>query len=210
MDDVWTLARLRAALHPPLPGNAAKARLAPQPDGGRLAQAIPATARPSAVLIALYPEAEDLGLPLLRRRRIDGDVHSGQIALPGGGLEGSESIEEAALREAEEEIGLCPQSVRLVGRLSPQWIPVSGYVVHPVVGWLPARPSTVPDPAEVDSILWARVDQLRHASLQRRPWRRGTHVLQAPGWELPEGFLWGATAMILAELLVALDRPRGA
>ena len=147
-------------------------------------------------------------MPLLVRRSLAGDVHSGQIALPGGGLEGDESIEQAALREAHEELGIEPTSVELLGRLSPQWIPVSNYVVWPVVGTTGARPALRPDPTEVARAFWSSPDVLASGEVTLRTREREGVTMQMPGWELPEGFLWGATAMILAEL-VELIGPAG-
>lgn len=200
------LEHLRRALALPLPGDRAKVDLAPRPALGRLGQAPPADARAAAVLILLVPEEGSLHLPLLLRETVLGDVHSGQIALPGGGSDLGEDAIGTALREAHEELGIDPRDVEVFGVLSPQWIPVSGYVVTPVVGVCRARPTLDPDPVEVAGALWTTIERLHSEPLSVRPWRRGETVMQCPGWELEEGFLWGATAMILAELLALIPR----
>lgn len=200
------LEHLRRALALPLPGDRAKVELAPRPVRGRLGRAAPADARAAAVLVLLVPEAGALHLPLLLRETVYGDVHSGQIALPGGGSDHGEDATDTALREAHEELGIDPRSVDVFGVLSPQWIPVSGYVVTPVVGTCACRPELEPDPSEVAGALWTTVERLQSQPLDLRPWSRGGQTMQCPGWELEEGFLWGATAMILAELLALIPR----
>jgi 8-oxo-dGTP pyrophosphatase MutT (NUDIX family) len=200
------LHELRRALARPLPGDAVKAALAPRPSGGRVGAVAPPSARPAAVLMLLVPDGGGLQLPLLLRESVEGDVHSGQIALPGGGSDPGEDAVTTALREAHEELAIDPRTVDVLGILSPQWIPVSGYVVTPVVGTCAQRPTLFPDPAEVAGTLWTTVERLQSQPLVWRPWERAGVKLQRPGWELEEGFLWGATAMMLAELLALIPR----
>lgn len=190
---------LRQRLREQLPGLAARAPLSPLPDRGRLSATIPAAARPAAVLMLLVP-GPSWAMPMIRRPEVVGDTHSGQISLPGGSFEAGEDAVAAALRETREEIGLEPDSIEILGELAPQWIPVSGYVVHPVVGWAPSVSRLVCDPAEVDLGFWMDFGALCHAPVLERPLQRGPRTLIMRGWELDQGFLWGATAMMLAEL----------
>ena len=199
---------LQHRLAGPLPGDEAKRAMLPrlrslQPPNGEAEDL-----RDASVLVLLFPCENDLVLPLMRRRKVQGDVHSGQISLPGGGRELGESLVETALREAQEELGIDPDQVEVLGPLSPQWIPVSGYRVHPFVATTAERPVYVPDPIEVDRVIETTIDTLLDES--RREIRSldlaGTPT-PIPGWSLPEGFLWGATAMILAELLALSPRP---
>lgn len=206
MDPHRRIEALATALTGPLPGDEVKAPLAPRPHRGRLGARAPEDARAAAVLALLVPEDGRLHLPLLLRRSIDGDVHSGQIALPGGGSDPGEDAEATALREAHEELGIEPRTVRVLGTLSPQWIPVSGYRVTPVVGTSTSRPRLRPDPVEVAGTLWTTVEHLQSHAPVLRDWKRGEMLLQRPGWVLEEGFLWGATAMMLAELLALIPR----
>jgi 8-oxo-dGTP pyrophosphatase MutT (NUDIX family) len=165
-------------------------------------------ARPAAVLVLLFEQQNELHVPLILRRQFQGDVHSGQISFPGGGSESGESPEQTALREAHEELGIGGESVEMLGRLSPHWIPVSGYLVTPVVGCAAVLPQIVPDPSEVEEVLVVSLDRLAGDEMRARQRRRFSGVeVEVPGWQLPQGFLWGATAMMLAELLAVLPSP---
>ena len=99
------------------------------------------SARPGAVLM-LFGEGEQGGELLLTERAHDMRSHPGQVSFPGGSLDPGESVEQAALREAEEEVGLDPAEVRIFGRLPELWLPPSNFAVTPVLGWW-AHPSGV-------------------------------------------------------------------
>lgn len=153
----------------------------------------------AAVLIALFPKARSWHFPLIRRV-VDGFAHSGQIALPGGRVETGETIDEAALREAEEEVGLVRDGVGILGRLSPLPIPVSGFLVHPVVGVLKSEPRWLPQPGEVADIFTVSVDDLLNESnrtTEIRHFREKPYTV--PYFHFKPHKVWGATAMILAE-----------
>jgi 8-oxo-dGTP pyrophosphatase MutT (NUDIX family) len=200
-----TIERIERALRGPLPGEAAKRAFWPKP----LRSAQPselAASRQAAVLIALHAERGEFSLLLLRRSSVEGDVHSGQLALPGGRLEVGETIESAALRETEEELGIARRHVRLIGRLSDHWIPVSSHLVSPVVGWIDELPPLLPDPKEVDAVVQQPIAPLLSPKLRgsfERDLAGARHSV--PCWKLPAGELWGATAMILAEFLAVWD-----
>ncbi len=126
--------------------------------------------------------------------------------MPGGSLEPGETEEQAALRETFEEIGVEPERVRLLGALSPLSIEVSRFQVSPFVGWTEGRPAFKSQESEVERIVEGSVSELLDPSFMGievlgRSDRRGP----APCYRLAEGLLvWGATAMILAELSVVL------
>lgn len=201
----WLAERLRR----PLPGLAAHVRMAPlsgeedpevlNPEGKR--------ARPAAVLVLLYPirEGGESALVLTLRQPSLRD-HSGQVSFPGGGLEPGETPEEAALRESWEEVGVDPEAPRLLGRLSPLYIPPSGFAVDPVVAALAERPAFEPHEAEVAAILEASLARLLEASARRTAVRtlRG-QTFEVPYFDLDGFEVWGATAMMLAELLALLE-----
>lgn len=196
--------QLRQALQRDLPGDAAKQEWMPRPPR-RWEMSGPT--RRASVLVLLVLANQDLRLPLIRRRVVEGDVHSGQISLPGGRREPGESSAAAALRESHEELGIDSARVELLGSLSVHRIPVSSYEVVPFVGTLEGPVGYWRDPREVESIFEVSLrDLLDPAAKVEVPLvLRGTEYL-VPGWQLEEGLLWGATAMILGELL-ELVRP---
>ena len=105
----------------------------------------------AAVLIALFNEKGSWKIPLIRRVE-DGKIHSGQIALPGGKIEDGETGVEAAVREANEEIGIRSKDVEIIGTLSELVIPVSGYRVLPVIGKIKKDTKFKKNPKEVQEI----------------------------------------------------------
>ncbi len=194
LDDGW---RTR------LPGARAQALMAPQRRGDWPDGLGPSTARHAAGLLLLFPVA-GLAHVILTVRSAH-VRHSGQVSLPGGVIETGETVEQAALREAHEEIALATADVRLRGRLTPLDIPVSGFRLHPVVATLPHPPTVAPSDLEVARILQVPVKALLEpATVQWRPMRRGLISLDVPGFEVDGAIIWGATAMVLAEFLAVL------
>jgi 8-oxo-dGTP pyrophosphatase MutT (NUDIX family) len=122
------------------------------------ADSIPAHFRKAAVLILFWEGAGDARVLLTRRSR-EMSRHAGQVSFPGGLLEAGETWEEGALREAEEEVGIEPARVEVVGRLDDAWSGSGNHLV-PVVGWLDTPPSLTANPGEVDEILTPRVSEL--------------------------------------------------
>ncbi|HUX39217.1 MAG TPA: CoA pyrophosphatase [Rectinemataceae bacterium] len=198
-DDVGTvLARLKAALLGSLPGMRAHELM--MPSIRRLESLDRPAWRKAAVLILLYPIDGRLFFPLTLRRD-DLLHHAGQISLPGGSLEEGESPEEAALRESSEEIGVDPSNVEMLGRLSPLKIPPSGFEIDPFVGSVPFRPHFVPEEREVACIIEAPLSMLTSDEAYAvEEWELKGGRSTVPFYTIGGHKVWGATAMVLAEL----------
>jgi 8-oxo-dGTP pyrophosphatase MutT (NUDIX family) len=202
-------AHLRTALRGALPGGEAHRRMAPDPrPGWDPAREAPA-GRPAAVLVLLYPGPAD-GLPtlVLTERPATIARHQGQVSFPGGVIDPGETPEQAALREAHEEAGVPPQVPRILGRLTPLWVPVTGFTIHPVVATADARPAFAADPREVKRVIEVTLARLMDPAILRvEPVMRGGAWVSVPHFDLEGTPLWGATAMITAELLTLLGWP---
>lgn len=168
---------------------------------------VPDGLRPAAVLALIYPRNDAAAL-LLTVRGAKLSTHRGQVSLPGGAVEAGESFEEAALREAEEEVGLARAAVSIRLRLTPLHVPVSGYVLHPVVATAGAPPEVQACGPEVDRIVEIDVGSLAGGSGPAVELReRDGLTIEVPYFELGGAKLWGATAMVVAELLAVLGVP---
>lgn len=154
----------------------------------------------AAVLILLCEEDGELYFPLIKRIE-DGSPHSGQIALPGGGLDDNESPEEAALRETEEEIGIDRKDIEILFKLTPLPIPVSSYKVHPFVGLFKGKtPSWIPDTKEVERVCTMKMREFLDPAIRKREaWTFGDKSYEIPFFFHKKSKIWGATAMILSE-----------
>ncbi|RME77150.1 MAG: CoA pyrophosphatase, partial [Chloroflexi bacterium] len=206
-----TITGIRQALARPLPGTAAQQTMAPQPRPGEQPRwTRPANCREAAVLILLYPPSPtdppaDLRLVLTRRPEYDG-AHSGQISLPGGRREGEETLETTALRETWEEIGVPPDTVQIIGRLTPLYTPPSNFCIFPFVGYCPNPPTFQPDPYEVAEIIETPLHHLFHPDTRHEEvwFFPGYGKRRVPFFLVSGHKVWGATAMILAEFITAL------
>jgi 8-oxo-dGTP pyrophosphatase MutT (NUDIX family) len=200
-----TLARLDAALRSPLPGAAAHAYLAPVPrrawpKGGD------ARVRDAAGLILVFPKEETAHIILTVRA--DALRHGGQVSLPGGVVDPGETFEQAALREAHEEVALALDEVRVIGALTPLDIPVSGFRLHPIVASRQARPSLTAADGEVARILEIAIADLMNPDhLVTNTRTRDGFMLSVPAFHIGGVEIWGATAMVLAEFLALLGWP---
>lgn len=196
---------LRNRLARLLPGIEAQMRFAPEllRTAWRTGQ-FPAESRQAAALLLLYPR--DGGAAVALTVRASGLArHPGQISLPGGATDPGETLAQAALREAAEEIGVDPSAVRVLGELTPVHVLVSGFTLHPVVGITDRRPDFVRAPAEVEEILEVSLDDLRDASRIRQGVRMREGVaVEYPYFDLLGHQVWGATAMVLGEFICLL------
>lgn len=204
-DDV--LRRLAEARSQELPGPDAQAAMAPRPRRFWVPGVFPSGTRQAAGLALLYPRIGETTL-LLTVRGAQLAHHRGQVSLPGGAVEAGETVEAAALREAREEVGLDAAEVALRLSLTPLHIPVSGYVLHPIVATADAPPEVAPSANEVARIVEIDVAALsRGTSLAVEVREREGVSIEVPYFDLGDAKLWGATAMIVAELLAVLGTP---
>ncbi len=192
--------RLNAAL----PGRDAHQKMAPFPKTGRPNKTHYQPAnddfRNSSVLVPFICWKEELEIVLtLRAADIN---HGGQLSFPGGGKEGHETVEETALRESQEEIGLHRQGVEIIGKLTPLYVGHSDNMVTPVVAFLNQPQTFTPNPNEVEEVFSVPITKLieEHNFVEEEWDLRGTpyHI---PFWNIHRVPLWGATAMMMSELV---------
>ncbi|HEY0343945.1 MAG TPA: CoA pyrophosphatase [Solirubrobacteraceae bacterium] len=159
----------------------------------------------AAVLVALYVDGGDLRTVFTRRRH-DLRSHAGEISFPGGRRdEDEDDLRVTALREAEEEIGLPREEVRIVGALTPTPTVATSYAVYPFVGLIePGRAWTL-SAQEVDEVIELRLTDLRAAHERRRLLHRGI-PFRSDVYSVGEGLvIWGATARIVGDLLARVE-----
>jgi 8-oxo-dGTP pyrophosphatase MutT (NUDIX family) len=171
----------------------------------RLYAEAPVDARQAGVMAALFQKNEMWHVVLIERKQIDGDRHGGQIGFPGGKLEPEDfSLQDTALREAEEEVGIPRQDVRVLGKLTELYIPVSNFLVHPFVGYLASEPSFTLQEEEVSAVLTVPIAHFQNEdAIKNIDIRIGKHLVlkNVPYFDLYGKVLWGATAMMLNELM---------
>lgn len=161
--------------------------------------------RKSAILILFYPYQGEIYLPLILRPQYDG-VHAGQMAFPGGRMERTdENLIRTALREAQEEIGIRVTDVRVLGQLTELFIPPSNFFVQPVIGVMNHRPDFYPDPREVEQVVEVPLETLLDETIvgDTQIDVRGV-LIDAPFFQIQNHKVWGATAMMISELLAVI------
>jgi 8-oxo-dGTP pyrophosphatase MutT (NUDIX family) len=164
-------------------------------------------ARVAAVLILLYPYNGSVYTIFMQRPDYNG-VHSGQISFPGGKKEPSDDdVIQTAIREANEETGVNPEKISIVGTLTPLFIPVSNTIVTPVVAWIKDKPVFSYQVDEVVFLFDADIKRFFDPSIIKiKPFKIGKETIDIKYFEYEGHMIWGATAMILHELLIILIR----
>jgi 8-oxo-dGTP pyrophosphatase MutT (NUDIX family) len=164
-------------------------------------------ARVAAVLILLYPHSDSIYTVLMQRHDYDG-VHGGQISLPGGKQEPQDKdIIQTALREASEETGVDPKNISVIGTLTPLFIPVSNMIVTPVVGWTKEKPVFTHQQEEVVFLFDADIKKLLEPEIVKiKQMEIRGEMIDVKYFDYEGHVIWGATAMILHELLTIIKR----
>lgn len=205
------LTTLRERLNGPLPGREAQYKMAFAHRVEELKSRLnpPDNARTACVLLSLWEEAGRWHTALIRRTENPRDRHSGQISFPGGRHdEGDGSFAHTALREANEEVGILPQDVEILGQLTELYIPVSNFSVYPFIGLLQKPPDFRLQPGEVEQVFSPSLSHFQD------PGNRTTAdvmvggellVRHVPCFMVEDRVVWGATAMILSEFLELID-----
>lgn len=193
--------KIRQRVTLPLPGAQAQLKMAPR---SRIDQLnAPANAIKSAVMILLF-EKENQWFTLLMHRTEDGRTHGGQISFPGGKQELYDNdLTATATRECQEEIGINPRSISILGALTSLYIPPSNFHVTPVIGYLAADPEIRISPREVQSVMPVSLSFLFDDRIKENRLITTSSGLQleSPVYVLSDGkIVWGATAMIISEL----------
>lgn len=163
----------------------------------------------SAVLILFYADEHGhLKFPLIQRPEYNG-AHSAQISFPGGKREPEDqNLVETALREAEEEIGIRKENVEVVGKMTDLFIWVSNFMVTPIVGVIDHKPNFVMEESEVDAIIETDLSDIINP-LKRKEGTiivRKKYKIHTPYFDIDNRVVWGATAMILSELSMIVDK----
>ena len=155
----------------------------------------------AAVLIGLFEKENEWYFPLIKRPMHEKN-HPGQIALPGGAMEKGEDLQETARREAFEEVGILPEKVKIIGKLTPLPVPVSNYLIHPFVGIVNEEPDWEINGNEVEELIILKMKTLIEADNgYYEEWNlRGSQV-KVPIFKVMGKTVWGATATVLSELL---------
>jgi 8-oxo-dGTP pyrophosphatase MutT (NUDIX family) len=202
------LSTILNAFDAPLPGVSAHRQMAPA--GRELA--IPAgDVKLAAVLCLLYPMNDKWNIVFIERSSLNPkDKHRGQISFPGGMLEsGDESLLDCALREAEEEIGVHLKQIIPVRAMSPLYIPVSNFKVHPFLAYTNTPQTFMPQLSEVRRVLHFSLAELLHPA-NVRPVQvevgNPSFTIEVPAYHLDKAVIWGATAMMLHEFILMIKQ----
>lgn len=199
----YFIEQLNEKLKQPLPG--AEAQYSMAHVARRTYLPAPPDARKAGVLALFYPENGVWNLVFIERTSGNpNDRHSGQISFPGGQYDPADgNLVNTALREAYEEIGAPPETISLAGKLTELYIPVSNFLVYPVVGYTPVKPAFRAQAGEVASILEVPFSCFLAPETVKRTditVMQNLTLRDVPYFDVGGKVIWGATAMILGEL----------
>jgi 8-oxo-dGTP pyrophosphatase MutT (NUDIX family) len=198
---------LKLALSSNLPGAESQLKLAPV--GRSLTIKKNDNVRHAATMLAIYQKENSWFGIFIKRSGHPLDKHKGQISFPGGSLDEDEGSFEAAVREAHEEVGIEPEQITFLGKLSPLYIPVSNFQVEPYVGLVDIdKLKLIPQESEVESILHFNLSQF---SGEEKILKKdittssGFTINNVPHYFIEGHVVWGATAMMMSEFIDIFD-----
>ena len=188
-----------------LPGEAAHEKLAPRFRVQELQKMEIEQRNPrhAAVLAVFYPGRNNQTYFILILRKTYPGVHSNQIGFPGGRVEKADrNLEQTAIRETEEEVGIPAGEIEILAKITPLYIPPSNFWVQPFLGCTRATPELIPQEEEVEAILEVNLDDLLHDSCLTTRSLSTSYAkeVEVPAFLLEGQVVWGATAMMLSEM----------
>ena len=201
-----TLEALKVKLHAPLPGISGQREMMPSyRNAVSLEDIAPLQPRKAGVIIHIFQGPQELEVLYMKRPAYDG-THSGQISFPGGELEEfDQDLMAAAFRECEEEVNLKPNEQEFFRAMSWLYIPPSNFYVEPFITLGTAAPKVELDPREVDRVFSIPLSKLIDGSLIQQTSIKTTYgTLVVPAYHWDGEIIWGATAMMTAELVALL------
>ena len=153
----------------------------------------------AAVLICLFPDRSGWNF-FLTRRSDHVTTHKGQISLPGGMIKKEESPKDASLRETYEEIGIHSKSIKIIGELTPIYVPISNFKVYPFIGWINKKPNIILQKGEVSKIFSISIkDLVNDENLKKEIRYFNEKKAVVPYFHLKNQKIWGATSLIISE-----------
>lgn len=198
---------LKEALTGNLPGSVAHSKMLPPGRRLRTFDFELSAVKQSSVLMLLFPDSNRLYICLTKRPSTM-KHHPGQISFPGGKVEKYDgSAEVAALREAHEEVGVDPASVEILGKLSDLYVEVSQFTIQPFLAWADKKPDFAVNYEEVDALILMPLDAVMGEEIiSETEMQTVTGRLPVKYYPFGNEIIWGATAMILSELIEILKK----
>lgn len=191
----------------PLLGFPAQSEMSPIPSfDDFIRRNIPINHKTAAVFALLYYKNSTFNLIYIKRALYEG-VHSAQIAFPGGQLEKNETALEAAYRETFEEIGIKKSDINFIAPLSEIYVPASNFLIKPFVGFIEEQKGYNIDKKEIENVIEISIEHLNNKhNVKIKPMNLYMNkTFEVKYYEIENEILWGATAMITAELLAMLN-----
>jgi 8-oxo-dGTP pyrophosphatase MutT (NUDIX family) len=200
--------KLKERLQQPLPGEDAQFMMSPM--GRPKIKDLSSdeyNPKKSAVMILLFPHEEIIQTVFIVRPVYEG-VHSGQVAFPGGKFENKDiHLQQTALRETQEEIGVTSENIEIIGNLTDLYISPSNFLVKPFIGYVNNRPEFIADKHEVENIVTYGLLELNDQAIKSEKLIKlsGGFQIKAPYYDIAGLTVWGATAMMISELNVIIE-----